>query len=116
MFQQRVTDRLHPRAQFAIQLDARSSLRGCEFIRHVPLDEVRPGRPDNKIIVTTIQKLNNLMKSEADLPIYQKHVVFIFDECHRSQFGEAQNNLKRKFKRLLHARIRPIQATIDSVY
>ncbi|ONM45437.1 DEAD/DEAH box helicase [Halopseudomonas pachastrellae] len=56
-------------------------------------------KDDNKIIVTTIQKLNNLMKSEADLPIYRKQVVFIFDECHRSQFGEAQKNLKKKFKR-----------------
>lgn len=56
-------------------------------------------KEDNKIIVTTIQKLNNLMKSEADLPIYGKQVVFIFDECHRSQFGEAQKNLKKKFKR-----------------
>ena len=56
-------------------------------------------KDDNKIIVTTIQNLNNLMKSEADLPIYGKQVVFIFDECHRSQFGEAQKNLKKKFKR-----------------
>ena len=56
------------------------------------------GKDDNKIIVTTIQKLNNLMKSEADLPIYNKQVVFIFDECHRSQFGEAQRNLRKKFK------------------
>ncbi|MCF8054924.1 MAG: type I restriction endonuclease subunit R [Deltaproteobacteria bacterium] len=56
-------------------------------------------KDDNKIIVTTIQKLNNLMKSESDLPIYNKQVVFIFDECHRSQFGEAQNNLKKKFKK-----------------
>jgi len=54
---------------------------------------------DNKIIVTTIQKLNNLMKSEDKLPIYDKQVVFIFDECHRSQFGEAQKNLTRKFKK-----------------
>lgn len=46
-----------------------------------------------------IQKLNNLMKSESDLPVYQKQVVFIFDECHRSQFGEAQKNLKKRFKR-----------------
>lgn len=53
---------------------------------------------DNKIIVTTIQKLNNFMKSEADHEVYQKQVVFIFDECHRSQFGEAQKNLQRKFK------------------
>ncbi len=56
-------------------------------------------KDDNKIIVTTIQKLNNLMKSEDNLPIYGKQVVFIFDECHRSQFGEAQKNLKKKFKR-----------------
>jgi type I restriction enzyme R subunit len=56
-------------------------------------------KSDNKIIVTTIQKLNNLMKSEKDLPIYQKQVVFIFDEAHRSQFGEAQKNLKKKFKK-----------------
>jgi len=55
-------------------------------------------KDDNKIIVTTIQKLNNLMKSEGSLPVYQKQVVFIFDEAHRSQFGEAQKNLKKKFK------------------
>ncbi|MZR20615.1 DEAD/DEAH box helicase family protein, partial [Escherichia coli] len=56
-------------------------------------------KDDNKIIVTTIQKLNNLMKAESDLPVYNQQVVFIFDECHRSQFGEAQKNLKKKFKR-----------------
>ena len=56
-------------------------------------------KDDNKIIVTTIQKLNNLMKTESDLAIYNKQVVFIFDECHRSQFGEAQKNLQKKFKR-----------------
>ena len=56
-------------------------------------------KDDNKIIVTTIQKLNNLMRGEGDLPIYHKQVVFIFDEAHRSQFGEAQRNLKKKFKK-----------------
>lgn len=56
-------------------------------------------KDDNKIIVTTIQKLNNLMKTEASLPIFEQQVVFIFDECHRSQFGEAQKNLRKKFKR-----------------
>ena len=56
-------------------------------------------KDDNRIIVTTIQKLNNLMKSEKDLPIYRKQVVFIFDEAHRSQFGEAQKNLKKRFKK-----------------
>ena len=56
-------------------------------------------RDDNKIIVTTIQKLNNLIKSEENLELYQKRVVFIFDECHRSQFGKAQKNLKKNFKK-----------------
>ncbi len=56
-------------------------------------------KADNKIVVTTIQKLNNLMKGENDLAIYKKQVVFIFDEAHRSQFGEAQKNLKKKFKK-----------------
>lgn len=56
-------------------------------------------KDDNKIIVTTIQKLNNLIKSEANLDIYNKQVVFIFDEAHRSQFGEAQKNITKKFKK-----------------
>lgn len=56
-------------------------------------------KDDNKIIVTTIQKLNNLIKNETDLPIYNKQVVFIFDEAHRSQFGEAQKNISKKFKK-----------------
>ena len=55
-------------------------------------------KDDNRIIVTTIQKLNNLLKSETELPIYNKQVVFIFDEAHRSQFGEAQKNINKKFK------------------
>ena len=54
---------------------------------------------NDKIIVTTIQKLNNLLKDDEKLAIYEQQVVFIFDECHRSQFGEAQRNIKRKFKK-----------------
>ncbi|MCT2955614.1 type I restriction endonuclease subunit R [Streptococcus thermophilus] len=56
-------------------------------------------KDDNKIVVTTIQKLNNFMSSEAQHEIYNKQVVFVFDECHRSQFGEAQKRLKQKFKK-----------------
>ncbi|SET62544.1 type I restriction enzyme, R subunit [Thorsellia anophelis DSM 18579] len=56
-------------------------------------------KDDNRIIVTTIQKLNNLIRAENDLAIYQKQVVFIFDEAHRSQFGEAQKNIQKKFKK-----------------
>ena len=53
---------------------------------------------DNKIIVTTIQKLNKLISGDERLPIYNKQVVFIFDEAHRSQFGKTQENIKKKFK------------------
>lgn len=56
-------------------------------------------KDDNKIVVTTIQKLNNFMSSESQHEIYQKQVVFIFDECHRSQFGEGQKRLRQKFKK-----------------
>ena len=56
-------------------------------------------KDDNKIVVTTIQKLNNFMSSESHHEIYQMQVVFIFDECHRSQFGEAQKRLRQKFKK-----------------
>ena len=51
---------------------------------------------DHKIIVTTIQKLNNLMRSEEHLPVYDQQVVFIFDEAHRSQiWWSAKRTLKR---------------------
>ena len=56
-------------------------------------------KDDNKIIVTTIQKLNNLMRGDGDLAVYHQQVAFIFDECHRSQFGEAQKNLRKKFRK-----------------
>lgn len=54
---------------------------------------------DNKIIVTTIQKLNNFIKGNKKHPVYEKHCVLIFDECHRSQFGEAQKNITKNFKK-----------------
>jgi type I restriction enzyme R subunit len=53
---------------------------------------------DNKIVVTTIQKLNVFLKKFPKHEIYQNQCVLIFDECHRSQFGEAQKNIKSHFK------------------
>ena len=55
-------------------------------------------RHDSKIIVTTLQKLTILLKKCADLPVYAQQVVFIFDEAHRSQFGEGQRMLRKRFK------------------
>ena len=54
--------------------------------------------PESRIIVTTIQKLSNFIKRNAKHPVYQAHVVIIFDECHRSQFGEMHVAITRHFK------------------
>lgn len=54
---------------------------------------------DDKIVVTTIQKLNEFVKKNPSHEIYAKHCVLIFDECHRSQFGEAQKNIRKSFKK-----------------
>ena len=53
---------------------------------------------DSKIVVTTIQKLNEFVKKNPGHEIYDKHCVLIFDECHRSQFGNAQKNIRKSFK------------------
>ncbi|MDO5096630.1 MAG: type I restriction endonuclease subunit R [Peptostreptococcaceae bacterium] len=55
-------------------------------------------KQDNKIVVTTIQKLNEFVKKNPNHEIYSKHCVLIYDECHRSQFGEAQKNIRKSFK------------------
>lgn len=51
----------------------------------------------DRIIITTIQKLNQFCKSEQKHPIYDKHVVIIFDECHRSQFGDMHKLIVKRF-------------------
>lgn len=56
-------------------------------------------RDDNRIVVTTIQKLNEFVKKNPANEIYNKHCVLIFDECHRSQFGDAQKNIRKSFKK-----------------
>lgn len=61
--------------------------------------ESRLKDPASKIVVTTIHKLGRLLKSGVSLPVYGQKVVFIFDECHRSQFGEMHESIVRKFKR-----------------
>ena len=55
-------------------------------------------KQDNKIVVTTIQKLNEFVKKNPNHEIYDKHCVMIYDECHRSQFGDAQKNIRKSFK------------------
>ncbi len=53
----------------------------------------------SSIIITTIQKLSTFVKKNDKSDIYDKHVVIIFDECHRSQFGEMHKAITKKFKK-----------------
>lgn len=52
----------------------------------------------SRIIVTTIQKLSKFIKINSNHPVYQKHIVLIFDECHRSQFGDMHKIIVKNFK------------------
>ena len=52
-----------------------------------------------KIIITTIQKLSTFIKKNENSDVFNKHVVFIFDECHRSQFGDMHKAITKKFKK-----------------
>lgn len=51
-----------------------------------------------KIIITTIQKLDNFISKNKDHDIYKSHIVMIFDECHRSQFGDMHKAITKHFK------------------
>lgn len=53
---------------------------------------------NTRIIVTTIQKLSEFVKRNATHPAFQKHLVLIFDECHRSQFGDMHKLIVKNFK------------------
>lgn len=54
--------------------------------------------PEAKIIITTIQKLDKFISRNKDHEVYQKHIVLIFDECHRSQFGAMHKAITKQFK------------------
>lgn len=55
--------------------------------------------PSSKIIITTIQKLSNYLKRYNEKQVLSKEIVFIFDECHRSQFGEMHTAITKNFKK-----------------
>ena len=62
-------------------------------------DRDAKGNPHTyKIIITTIQKLALFVSRNKGHEIFQKHVVLIFDECHRSQFGEMHASITKHFK------------------
>lgn len=53
---------------------------------------------NSRIIVTTIQKLGVFIKKNPEHDVYNKHIVIIFDECHRSQFGDMHTAIAKAFK------------------
>lgn len=55
--------------------------------------------PNAKIIITTIQKLDKFIKKNKDHAIYNGHIVLIFDECHRSQFGDMHTSITKAFNK-----------------
>ena len=55
--------------------------------------------PERRIVITTIQKLARLVHSDKGHSVYDGHVVLIFDECHRSQFGDMHSSITKAFKR-----------------
>ena len=57
------------------------------------------GQSDTKIIITTIQKLDIFISKNKKHDIYNKHIVIIFDECHRSQFGDMHKRIVKHFKK-----------------
>lgn len=57
------------------------------------------GYQEYKILVTTIQKLDQFIKKHPKHPVYDRHVVLIFDECHRSQFGDMHQRITKHFRR-----------------
>lgn len=54
---------------------------------------------DSKIIITTIQKLHRFITQNKTHDVYKQHVVLIFDECHRSQFGQMHVDITKSFKK-----------------
>lgn len=55
--------------------------------------------PSKRIIITTIQKLSTFIKANKGHQVFSGHAVIIFDECHRSQFGDMHADITRAFKR-----------------
>ncbi|HDZ4328221.1 TPA: type I restriction endonuclease subunit R [Campylobacter jejuni] len=56
-------------------------------------------KEDEKIIITTIQKLSKFVQKYENSRIFDSEIVFIFDECHRSQFGLMHEQIIKKFKK-----------------
>ena len=89
------------------QKDCVKGMASTEALRAQLSDKTKDSKgvliDKKKIVITTIQKLSNFVSStppgSEDAGIYQKRVVIIFDECHRSQFGKMHAQIVARFKR-----------------
>ena len=73
--------------------------RNTKILQRQLEDKDAKGNPhEYKIIVTTIQKLDNFITKNPKHPVLDKHIVLIFDECHRSQFGDMHQKIVKFFK------------------
>jgi len=81
------------------QKGAANGNRSTRILQRQLEDRDEHGAPHTyKIIVTTIQKLDRFISHNRQHDIYKKHVVIIFDECHRSQFGDMHQAITKSFK------------------
>ena len=78
---------------------ANSNRNTAILTRQLEDKDVKGNYHEYKIIVTTIQKLDNFIKKNPSHEIYNKHVVLIIDECHRSQFGDMHLKIIKNFKK-----------------
>ncbi|WP_240451665.1 type I restriction endonuclease subunit R [Helicobacter sp. L8] len=77
------------------QKNSASSTKNTKALQY----QLELGDPKKKTIITTIQKLHKFIKSNPKSPILDQEVLFIFDECHRSQFGKMHADIARAFKK-----------------
>jgi len=68
---------------------------GSKSTRHL---EKNLNDPSARIIITTIQKLDIFVDRNKSHDIYNKHIVIVFDECHRSQFGDMHKKIVKAFR------------------
>ena len=73
----------------------RGAANGSRSTRHL---EKNLNDPNARIIITTIQKLDVFISRNKKHEIYKKHIVIVFDECHRSQFGEMHRKIIKAFR------------------
>lgn len=78
---------------------ANSNTRTAVLQRQLEDKDEKGAYHNYKIIITTIQKLATFIKKNPRHEVYNKHIVIIFDECHRSQFGDMHTAIVKNFKK-----------------